>query len=48
MLCEDLSSLIFFPFSFTLSFVVTEIGPSEEYLPLIFLNFLFIEFGNSL
>ena len=48
ILCEDLSSLIFFPFSFTLSFVVTEIGPSEEYLPLIFLNFLFIEFGNSL
>jgi len=42
ILCEDLSSLIFFPFSFTLSFVVTEIGPSEEYLPLIFLNKKFI------
>jgi len=42
-LCEDLSSLIFFPFSFTLSFVVTEIGPSEEYLALIFLNSNYIK-----
>ena len=31
--------------SFTLSLVVTEIGPSEEYLPFTFSNLFFIELG---